>query len=105
MTVSNFMRFADESWEMILPRVVVTACGILFSLLNLRIQSRVGRATLQKRVWVAVSLAVAGAYLAAAVHMLWFGIFVGFGDGSFVQYLGSYAQAGLEGCGSIRRFR
>lgn len=96
MTFSLLMRVADETWAVILPRVIVTACGILFSLLNLRIQSRVGRVTLRKRVWVAVGMAVAGAYFTAAVNLLLVVIFYGFDDGSFAGYLGAFALSGLD---------
>jgi two-component system, LytTR family, sensor kinase len=96
MTLSRFVRVPDESWDVILPRLIVTVCGVLFSLLNLRIQRRVGRATLQKRIWVAAGMAVAGAYFHAAANLAVFGVFVGFGNSSLLQYLGSYSLFGLD---------
>ena len=96
MTLSRFVRVPDESWDVIVPRLIVTACGVLFSLLNLRVQRRVGRATLRRRIWVAVGMAVAGAYFHATANLAVFGILIGFGNSPFLEYLVSYALFGLD---------
>ncbi len=96
MTGLRFIRVPDESWDVILPRLIVTICGALFSLLNLRIQKRVGRAALPRRVLIAAGLALAGSYFHAAVNLVVFGFFVGFGDSSVLEYLFSYSLSGLD---------
>jgi two-component system LytT family sensor kinase len=96
MTLSRFMRVPDESLDVILPRLIVTACGVLFSLLNLRIQRSIGRATLRKRVLVAAGLALAGCFFHAAVNLVVFGLFVGLGYSPFLEYLLSYCLSALD---------
>jgi len=78
MTLSRFMRVSGEGLDVILPRLIVAACGILFSLLNLRMQRRFGRAGLRRRMLVAAGLAIAGAYFHAAVNLAVFSAFFGF---------------------------
>ena len=96
MTLSRFMRVAGDGWEVIALRLVVAACGILFSLLNLRIQKRVGRANLRKRLLVAAGLAIAGAYFHAAVNLAVFSVKVGFESRSFPEFLVAFYLSGQD---------
>jgi len=96
MTVLRFIRVPDESWDVIAPRLLVTVCGALFSLLNLGIQRRVGRATTQKRILVAAGLAIAGSYFHAAANLAVFGLFIGLGDSPFLEQLVFYCLSGLD---------
>lgn len=96
MTISRFMRVPGESSDVLVPRLIVASCGVLFSLLILRIQRGVGRASLGKRILVAVALALAGSYFHAAVNVAVFGLFVGFGQDPILVYLRDYALMGLD---------
>ena len=96
MTLSRFMRVSGEGLDVILPRLIVAACGILFSLLNLQIQKRVGRASLRRRMLVAAGLAVAGAYFHAAVNLTVFSYFFGFESRSFPQFLTTFYLSGQD---------
>ena len=96
MTLSRFMRVSGEGLDVILPRLIVAACGILFSLLNLQIQKRVGGRGLRKRMLVAAGLAIAGAYFHAAVNLSVFSYFFGFESRSFPAFLTTFYLSGQD---------
>jgi sensor histidine kinase YesM len=90
MTFSRYIRAPDEGWEVIAPRLIVAACGILFSLLNLAVQQKVSRGSLKKRVLIAAILTIASCYVHAAVNLAVFGLFIGFGTSPLLEYLLAY---------------